>query len=132
MRGDIGKIVPRASAGTASAANGSARLRRQEGGRNRRVTIRLSDEEYSQIGARAAAAGVSLPRLLVESGLAPATLTQTERRSLYAELFALKRQIADLGTKLDSPAGLSASALSVRRAMTRLSEVMARLSGSPR
>lgn len=45
------------------------RQRRTPGGAQRRVNVRATEPDYAGLVARAAAAGLSLPRYLIESGL---------------------------------------------------------------
>ena len=56
------------------------RLRRASGGRKNQVYVRLSDDELARLHGRANAAGVSLPRYLVEAGLSGSAGATADRR----------------------------------------------------
>src|SRR5699024_63258 len=78
----------------------AARRRRQENtvqGRTRRRQVRLTVAEDEALAARAAAEGVSVPRLLLEQGLAEDVgVTLEERRQWLAQLFAVERPVASM------------------------------------
>ena len=85
-------------------AGGEARrLRRKPGGRPHVVFLRLSDEERAVVGARAALAGVSVQRFLVEAALSPER-TGAERRALYTTLLATQRAVAGAANNLNQVA----------------------------
>lgn len=104
------------------------------------VTVRLTDAEQETIAARAAAAGTSRQRLMVEAATArPPTagarfpMTRSERNGLLAEFFAAKRLAAAVSTNLNQmarvanatgrvPPELVAAADAARRAMIRLQD----------
>jgi len=110
----------------ASAARGSARLVRREGGRRHQVKVRLSEEEYAAVGARAAAARVSVPRLLVEAALAGDAVTASERRALISELLAARRMVAAMGGNLNQLARMANTAGQVRPEVTAAAEAAQR------
>lgn len=58
--------------------------------------MKLNDEEFASLRARAEELGVSLPRFLVESATAGGVQTETERHALYAELLMLRKLLGDL------------------------------------
>src|ERR1700722_8273026 len=60
-----------------SAARGSARRRREEGGRRYGMMMRFTGPEYDALAALAADAGLSVPRYLVDSALAEEAQLQT-------------------------------------------------------
>lgn len=60
----------------------------------------LTDDESARVCSRAAAARVSVPRLLVEAALARDTATVSERRALVVELLAARRLVAETGNHL--------------------------------
>lgn len=66
-------------------------------GRTRRRKVRLTVAEDEALAARAAAEGVSVPRLLIEHGLAEDVgVTLEERRQWLAQLFAIERLVASM------------------------------------
>lgn len=107
------------------------RRTRLEGGRNRAVLVRVSDEEHERLAALAGDAGVSVPRLLVEAALGAGGPTPAERRAQFAALLAARRQLAGMATNLNQlarwantearwPAGAEPAAAAVERATGRL------------
>gem|GEM_PF-6039320 len=59
--------------------------------------MRLTVAEDEALAARAAAEGVSVPRLLLEQGLAEDVgVTLEERRQWLAQLFAIERRVASM------------------------------------
>ncbi|MEV4182470.1 hypothetical protein AB0J28_13635 [Streptosporangium canum] len=62
------------------------RQRRQRGGRPHKHSVRMSEAEQAVVEARAAQAGVSVPRFLVEAGLAGDAATGSQLRANAAEL----------------------------------------------
>ncbi|MFB4320702.1 plasmid mobilization relaxosome protein MobC [Actinomadura sp. 21ATH] len=128
-----------------AAGTGARRLERAPGGRPHTVTVRLTDAEYDTVTARAEALGISRQRLLVEAATArqvggatdtgELALTVSERRALIAELLAVRRMVAALGTNVNQlartanatgrlPDGLPATADAVQRALERLQEAV--------
>ncbi len=86
--------------GTGSGAPGR-RQRRLVGGRSRPIKVKVSDEQYEQLAAMAAAGGVSIPKLLVDGVLARDGLTVSQRQGRYATFMALRRQLAGVATNLN-------------------------------
>ena len=94
-------------------------------GRTRDFHVRASEEEYAKIKARAEAAGVSIPRLLIELAvLGPAGAP--ERNVTKATMLGVRRQIIGMATNLNQlakwanarkqlPPGLEASLAAVQR-----------------
>ena len=91
----------------------------------------MSDEEHERLAALAGAAGVSVPRLLVEAALGAGGPTPAERRAQFAALLAARRQLAGATTNLNQlarwantegrwPAGAEPAAAAVERATSRL------------
>ncbi len=72
-------------------ARPGGRLRRVSGGRKRTVFLRLSEDEEALLVPKAAALGVSVQRLLVESALAGGPASVVERRALFRVLQAAVR-----------------------------------------
>ncbi|MFC7387167.1 plasmid mobilization protein [Sphaerisporangium rhizosphaerae] len=106
------------------------RQRRQEGGRPHKHTVRLSDAEQDIIAARAAEAGVSVPRFLAEAGLAGEAGAASERRAAAAELLAVRRMLATVGGALDqlsATAGATSEAHDARAMLHTTERILARL-----
>ena len=133
---DSGRPVP-------SAATGAERRVRAQGGRNKAIKVRLTDEEYVQIGARAEAAQVSRQRLIVEAVTRPDSMTYTERRALYREVIGARNLVAAIGNNLNQiarvanttgvvPVEVRAAAEAASRAVARLDEQAAALDVRPR
>lgn len=119
-----------------------ARQRRLPGGRRHGIYVRLSDQELQTLEDRAAAAGVSVPRLLVEAALAGDAQTASERRALVVELLGARRLTAAVGNNLNQltrvanatgevPPELSATLHATARAIGRIDAVAGEF-GSPR
>lgn len=75
--------------------------RRLPGGRDRRIEVRASVDEHAQLVALARSAGVSVPRLLVESTLHADGLTPSEKRARFATFMAVRRTLAGAATNLN-------------------------------
>lgn len=72
------------------------------GGRTERHEVWVSPEEEGELYRRALAQDVTIPRLLVESALAPVPgETATARREQLADLFRLHRSLASVGNNLN-------------------------------
>ncbi|WP_406299996.1 hypothetical protein OG948_33010 [Embleya sp. NBC_00888] len=110
--------------------SGPARLPRRTGGRRRVTKVLMSEDEYARVSAKAADLAVSIPRLLVESAFDDAP-TATERRAFYAELLAVRRQLARLSEQLSElgadPAARDATTPGWTDVVGRLSAVLDRL-----
>ena len=74
------------------------------GGRRHRHEVWVSPEEELALLSRADEAHVTVPRLLVESALAPAGETSSERRELAAEFFRAVRLLAALSNNVNQMA----------------------------
>lgn len=64
--------------------------------RTKRYTVKVTPSEQTALEARAAEAGIDVPRLLFEAALAPDVETHAERKQAIAELFALRREVASI------------------------------------
>lgn len=81
---------------------GTGRRRRIPGGRPGRHNVRTSPEEEGSLQRLARAADMSVPRYLVESGLAVETgETVTERRIAIVKLFELHRLLAAVSNNVN-------------------------------
>ncbi len=81
-----------------------ARRRRAnvEGGRQHHHKVKVTPEEEAVLVGLAAAQRVTIPRLLVESGLAAGSSeTPTQRRQAMVELFALHRLLAAISNNVN-------------------------------
>ncbi|MFD8562968.1 hypothetical protein ACFV1N_37320 [Streptosporangium canum] len=107
------------------------RQRRQQGGRPHKHSVRMSEAEQAVIEARAGQAGVSVPRFLVETGLAGDAATASQVRANAAELLAARRLVAAAGADLNQlaevasatgavPASLEATMAATLRFLDRL------------
>jgi hypothetical protein len=111
-----------------SAAKGSARRPRVEGGRRHDVKLCLTDEEYAAIAERAADAKVSVPRYLTDAAL---RRRQVLSQAFVAELAGLRRLTGNLANNINQIArrlnsggrpdsSIAAAAESVSRVTARL------------
>lgn len=131
-----------AGSGVRHGGRRGARQRREPGGRPYKHTVRLSEQEQAHIAARARGAGVSVPRLLVESALAGDAQTASERRALVAEFLGTRRLLAAVSNNVNQlaaaanatgevPPELHATLHAVARVTARLDAAMADLTGVP-
>jgi len=117
------------------------RRRRQanvEGGRRGRFEVLVDDAERERLVAAASEQGVTVPRLLVESALAPAGETATQRQATLTRLFAMQRTLGGIGVNVNQiahqantdeqvPPGADAAVAEVRDALGRLSALLREL-----
>jgi len=94
----------------------AARQRSRERGRRRdnQVLVKLNDDEYLKIKARAAAAGLTSASYLAVVGTQDvpeaaegAKLTDVQLRALVAELYAIKRILRGMATNLNQMAAVA-------------------------
>jgi hypothetical protein len=101
----------------------------------------VDDAERERLVAAASEQGVTVPRLLVESALAPAGETATQRQATLKRLFAMQRTLGGLGVNVNQiahqantdeqvPAGADAAIDEVRDALARLSTVLEELAAA--
>jgi Bacterial mobilisation protein (MobC) len=127
----------RASHPVPSAARGSARRHRVEGGRHCVVRVRFTDAELAAVEAREAESKVTVQRYLTGSALSrrPHPTTTAAPPALAAELAALRRLTANLANNINqiarwlnsggSPdASIDPALAAVRRAMDRLDRAL--------
>lgn len=121
-------------------SRGRVRQANVVGGRPARHEVRVSAHEEAALLAAAAAAGVSVPRLLVESALAERGETVTERRQLAAELFGAFRVLSGVANNVNQIAKVanstgelveqtSAVLAAVERATVRVDRLLEELAG---
>ncbi|MEU1986115.1 plasmid mobilization relaxosome protein MobC [Nocardia sp. NPDC019395] len=90
-------------AGASTNRRAEARRERQPnvpGGRPHRHIVKLSDAEHDALAARAEAAGMTVPRLLVETALDSAQ-TEAGRAHAVLQLLDLENQIRRAGNNLN-------------------------------
>ena len=68
--------------------------------------VKLTPTEHEQLRERAAALGVSVPRLMVESALSGVE-TPAERRQMIADLFEARRLLATVANNVNQLAKLA-------------------------
>ena len=145
----VGPAAPGGRAGGAGAGGatrspglrlGRRRQANVAGGRSRTLKVRVTEAEAAQLGDLAHLAQVSVPRLLVEAGLAAGTGGQTssERREAMVELFAVHRLLSGIAVNINQvakatnatreapeSAGWLATLEAVRKVAFRIDEVIA-------
>jgi hypothetical protein len=97
-----------------------------------KFTIRLTLAERRQLGARAAAAGLSLSRYLVEAGLADRVSTPRDRAQRDRALFHLRKVGVNLnqiarrlnGQQAVPPATVEAALRAARQALEQVGETV--------
>jgi hypothetical protein len=124
--------------------HGASRAKRQPRdpqGRRQAVHVRVTEDEWARIKARADAAGISPPRLLVELALlGPAGAS--ERNAAKTALLGVRRQIIGVATNINQlarwanareqlPPGLASSLAAVERMEAQLGEVLQALGAQP-
>ena len=108
------------------------------GGRRHSHEVKVTPEEEAMLLRRAEAQRVSIPRLLVESALAPQGETPTQRRELLAEMFAVNRLLGNLANNVNQiakatnatgewQAETAATLSAVRRTSARIDDAIDRL-----
>jgi hypothetical protein len=88
------------SAEPAGRPKGRVRRAREQVARELIQKVKLTREEREQLRTRAAALGVSVPRLMVESALSGVE-TPTDRRRTTAELFETRRLLATVANNVN-------------------------------
>lgn len=112
-----------------------SRRKNVAGGRTIPHKVMVSPGEESMLAARASAARVTIPRLLVEAALANTGETSTQRADLAAAMFASYRMLASLANNINQIAkatnstreaqpDTAAALAAVRRAAFRLERVL--------
>jgi hypothetical protein len=121
-----------------SAARGTARRHRVDGGRHCIVRVRFTDAEFAAVEVRAAESKVTMQRYLAGCALARCQPQAAHKPSsaLAAELAALRRLTANLANNINQiarrlnsggtpDASIDPALEAVRRAMTRLDRALA-------
>ena len=122
-------------------ARPGGRMRRRTGGRKRVVKVLLAPEEEAWVVPKAAAEGVSVQRLLVESTMPEGRPNLLARRALYREFLAVARDLHGACVNLnqlthlahvrrDVPSGADEVLAEVRGAGRRMAELAALLTAA--
>lgn len=109
--------------------------------RGKRYTVTANATEAAELEAKAAAAGMTVPRLLHESAKSANVETSTERKAAIAELFAVRREVAGIATNVNQlaryantegtfPAEAEAVTAEFRRLFPRVTDAVDRLADS--
>ncbi|MDM7886567.1 plasmid mobilization relaxosome protein MobC [Curtobacterium sp. RHCKG23] len=112
-----------------------------EGPRKKRYVVKANNEEQAQLEARALVRGVTVPRLMVESALNLHIETDTDRKEAIAELFAIRRLLANIANNVNQmakyaneervfPADADAIVKEYRALVPRISAAVERLAGA--
>lgn len=121
---------------------GRQRRANAEGGpRQKRYTVKVTREEDVQLIARAVARSVTVPRLMVETAMSAHIETDTDRKAAIAELFAVRRLLANVANNVNQvarfaneekqfPADAQAIVEEYRALVPRISAAIEELSGS--
>jgi len=107
----------------------------------KRYIVRVNGDEEVQLEARALVRAVTVPRLLVESALNAHIETDTDRKAAMAELFAVRRLLANVANNVNQiarfaneekqfPADAKAIVQEYRALVPRISAAIEELSGS--
>lgn len=109
------------------------RRRRRSGGRAHRVTVRLDDEEFTAVTARAVASRLTVASYLAAAGARDATggtgggWSVDQRRALVAELFTVQRVLRGVATNLNQLTALANTLRVIPPAVAATVEGAARL-----
>ena len=109
--------------------------------RDRRYTVKVNADEDAQLRARAVVAGVTVPRLMFESAMNAHIETDTVRKEVVAEVFAVRRLMATVANNVNQmaryantesvfPAEAEAIVAEYRALVPRLSDALDRLDRS--
>ncbi len=109
--------------------------------RSKRYPVTVTPAEAAELEAKAAAAGMTVPRLLHESAKSAHVETSTERKAAIAELFAVRREVAGIATNINQlaryantegtfPAEAEAVTADFRRLFPRVTAAVDRLADS--
>ncbi|MEV8241957.1 plasmid mobilization relaxosome protein MobC [Microbacterium testaceum] len=120
---------------------GRKRRENSDAPRDRRYVVKVNADEDAKLQARAVVAGVTVPRLLFESGMNAHVETSTERKQAIAELFAVSRTLGTVANNVNQlarfantegqfPAEAEAVASEYRQLSARIDETIRRLAGA--
>ncbi len=80
---------------------GRARRANSDVPRDRRYVVKVNAEEDAQLQARAVTAGVTVPRLMFESGMNANVETDTDRKQVISELFKVSRTLGTVANNVN-------------------------------
>lgn len=69
--------------------------------RDRRYVVKVNADEDAQLQARAVVAGVTVPRLMFESGMNANVETSTDRKLVISELFKVSRTLGTVANNVN-------------------------------
>lgn len=109
--------------------------------RDRRYVVKVNADEDAQLRTRAAVAAVTVPRLMFESAMNAHIETDTARKEVIAEVFAVRRLMATVANNVNQlarfantesvfPAEAEAVVAEYRTLVGRLSAALDRLDRS--
>lgn len=109
--------------------------------RDRRYVVKVNAEEDAQLHARAVVAGVTVSRLLFESAMNAHIETDTARKEVVSEVFAVRRLMANVANNVNQlaryansesvfPSEAEAVVSEYRSIVPRLSDALDRLDRS--
>ncbi len=110
--------------GEAETPRPTRRMRKERGGRQHEIKVRLTSSELDELRDRAESAGVSVARLLVESTLIGDRQTVSQRRATLAAFMVARRQVSGATTNLNQ---LARVANSTQRVPVEVEEAAARM-----
>lgn len=120
---------------------GRQRRANSDAPRDRRYVVKVNADEDAKLRARAVVAGVTVPRLMFESGINANVETSTDRKQAIAELFAVSRKLGTVANNVNQLAKFAntegqfpVEATSVveeyRQLTARIDETIRRLAGA--
>ncbi|MFD1716057.1 plasmid mobilization relaxosome protein MobC [Amnibacterium flavum] len=120
---------------------GRQRRANSDAPRDRRYVVKVNADEDAKLRARAVVAGVTVPRLMFESGMNANVETSTDRKQAIAELFAVSRLLGTVANNVNQLAKFAntegqfpveaASVVEEYRQLTaRIDETIRRLAGA--
>ena len=109
--------------------------------RSKRYPVTVTEREAVELEAKAAAVGMTVPRLLHESAKSADVETSTERKQVIAELFHIRREVASIANNVNQlarfantegvfPDEAAAVVAEFRDLYPRISDAVDRLAGS--
>lgn len=112
-----------------------------DGPRERRYTVKVNKDEDAQLQARAVVRSVTVPRLMFESAMNLHVETDTDRKEAIAELFAIRRLLANVANNVNQmakyaneerafPADAEAVVKEYRAIVPQISAAIERLAGA--
>jgi len=124
-----------------------ARRVRVSGGRPVQANVKLTEEEYQSVTARAVAAGLTVPSYLALAGLRPEGVTSADAKAALINARGARRVLAGVANNLNQltaklhatgeldealPAVMAATERTMRRVDDAISEISAVVTGGRR